>query len=463
MGKNLEWFNRIFFDYFPVYNKFRAPSSITSVTSFFIPLIAAIVLSDIVQGKVAKEELLKKGKIALGIVGVVCLFFAFMGGSFFDFSGAGDGRYQDQAIVNALVSDRKDWMSSDALRALALILAVAGAIWAYTKGMINQKVMIAIIGVLIIFDMWSVDRRYVNDENWSQPTQFEQSYALRSVDQQILQDPDPHYRVMDRSVPFAQSATSAQHHKILGGYHGAKLQRANDINMNHIASGNMQVVSMMNTKYVIQGQPGQEQVSRNPNAFGNAWFVDNINMVNTAKEEIDAIQNITPNDAYVHQEFSNYVAGLNPTKNGTINLTSYSPNTLVYSSNTNSDQLALFSEMWYQPGWKVTIDGSPVDHIRANYALRALKVPAGQHEIVFDFHPSSYHTGSAISLASSSLIFVGLGWMFFNGYRRMKEEEDVIIEAAPKEKTKIKATVGKKKKGKPYSAKASKGKQKKKK
>lgn len=457
MGKNLEWFNRIFFDYFPVYNKFRAPSSITSVTSFFIPLIGAIVLSDIVQGKVSKEELLKKGKIALGIVAAICLFFAFMGPSFFDFSGGSDRNYQ-QAVVDALVADRKSLMSSDALRALGLIVVVAGAIWAYTKGMINQKVVLGIVGVLIIFDMWSVDRRYVNDENWSQPSQFEQNFAMRPVDQQILQDPDPHYRVMDRSVPFVQTSTPAMHHKILGGYHGAKLQRANDLIQNHIAGGNQQVINMLNTKYIIGGQPGQEQVSRNPGAYGNAWFVDNIRVVNSAEEEISALQNITANDAIVHQEFSNYINGLNPSKNGTIQLKSYSPNTLVYTSNTNSDQLALFSEMWYSPGWNVTIDSNPVDHIRANYALRALKVPAGTHEIVFDFHPSSYYTGGMISLASSSLIFIGMGWMFYNGYRRMKEEEDTLVEASKDKETKVKATVAKK----PYSSKTSKSKKKKK-
>jgi len=444
MGKNLEWFNRIFFDFFPVYNKFRAPSSVTSITSFFIPLIGAIVLSDIVTGKVTKEELLKKGKIALGVVGVVCLFFAFMGGSFFDFVGASDARYPQQ-VQDALIADRKALMTSDSLRALGLILVAAVAIWAYTKDMINQKVLIAIVGVLVIFDMWSVDRRYVNDENWSNAAQFDQNYALRPVDQQILQDPDPHYRVMDRSVPFAQSATPAQHHKILGGYHGAKLQRANDLIQNHIAIGNQQVINMMNTKYIITGQPGQEQVSRNPGAYGNAWFVDNISMVNSAQEEIDALKNLTSNDAYIHQEFADYTAGLNPSKNGSIQLTSYSPNTITYTSNTSSEQLALFSEMWYQPGWNVSIDGNPVDHIRANYALRALKVPAGQHEIVFDFHPTSYYKGNVISVASSSIIFIGLGWMLFTGFQRIKEEED-LEEDTPTPVKAPKATVSKKKK-----------------
>ena len=169
---------------------------------------------------------------------------------------------------------------------------------------------------------------------------------------------------------------------------------------------------------------------------------------------------MTSNDAYVHQEFSDYIGGLNPSKNGTIQLTSYSPNTITYSSNTSSEQLALFSEMWYQPGWKVTIDGSPVDHIRANFALRGLKVPAGQHEIVFDFHPSSYYTGSVISLGSSTLIFAGLGWMLFTGFRRIKEEEDEIVNqpvaksvnpkptASKKKSTSVKTSVDKKRKKK---------------
>ena len=223
------------------------------------------------------------------------------------------------------------------------------------------------------------------------------------------------------------------------------MQRANDLIQNHIAVGNQQVINMMNTKYIIGGQAGQEQVSRNPGAYGNAWFVDNVSMVNSAQEEIDALKAVTSNDAFIHSEFADYVGGLNPSKNGTIQLTSYTPNTISYSSNTSSEQLALFSEMWYKPGWNATIDGNPVDHIRANYALRALKVPAGQHEIVFDFHPSSYYTGNIISYGSSGLIFAGIGWMLFTGFQRLKEEEDQEEITPAKEKA-PKPTVTKKKK-----------------
>lgn len=205
--------------------------------------------------------------------------------------------------------------------------------------------------------------------------------------------------------------------------HAAKLQRYSDIIDRHLSQNNQAVFDMLNTKYFIgQGQDGRVGAQKNPGAAGNAWFVDNIKMVASANEEIQALNDFNvPSTAVVHSEFNAYVAGLNPTKNGTIKLTNYAPNKLTYTSNSSSDQLAIFSEVWYGPdkGWKASIDGTPVDHIRANYILRALKVPAGQHEIVFEFDPASYKIGSIFALICSLLI---LGGLLFWGYSWYKNE-----------------------------------------
>ncbi|MBT8220950.1 MAG: YfhO family protein [Bacteroidia bacterium] len=451
MGKNLEWFNRIFFDYFPVFNKFRAPSSITSVTSFFIPLLAVITISDIIMGKVDRKELIAKGKIALGVVGGVCLFFAFMGPNFFDFTSLGDARLASQYRINtnALVADRQSLMNSDSLRTLGLILVAAGAVWAWTKQMINEKVLLALLGILIIYDMWSIDRRYVTEENFAPATQYEQNFTPRQADQQILADPDLHYRVMDYTTSPFQDAKPAYFHKLIGGYHGAKLQRANDLIERHISQGNQAVLNMLNMKYQIINNGGQVIAQRNPGALGNAWFVSNIQNVNSAQEEIDALNGLDPsNRAIVHSEFADYIAGLTLNKNGTIQLMEYSPNTLVYKSNSNSEQLAIFSEMWYEPGWEVSIDDQPLDHIRANYALRALRVPAGQHTITFDFRPKSYTAGKTISMTGSLLIFAGLGFLFYNRYQDFQQMPPPGKPVEKPAKPKPRATTARKKKKK---------------
>jgi uncharacterized membrane protein YfhO len=245
------------------------------------------------------------------------------------------------------------------------------------------------------------------------------------VDTQILQDKDPNFRVLDVSINTFNSASTSYFHKTIGGYSAVKMQRYQDLIDRHISQNNLEVFNMLNTKYfIIKGQDGNPTYQRNPAALGNAWFVNNIKIVADANAEIDSLNNFDPaGDAIIHQDFKEYVTGLSPTKNGSISLKSYSPNKLEYESDTDGEQLAVFSEMWYGPnkGWQAYIDGQPVDHIRANYVLRAMKIPSGKHNIVFEFKPKAYFMGETISLISSGILLALLGFVIFRAIRKPRE------------------------------------------
>ncbi len=414
MGKNFELLNRLFFDYFPLYNKFRTPNSILSVVSFLVPLFGIYTLSEVVQRKYSKEEVMKALKVSGGILGGVCLFFALAGPSFFSFSSPGDGRMEEAGYcMDCLRSDRQSLMRMDALRSFALIAIVAGLLWAWLQTKIKGTYLLLGIGLLTLLDLWSVGRRYLDTGDFVNKSRFENNFKPRPVDEQILQDPDPHYRVFDLSIPPFESANSSYFHKTIGGYHPAKLQRYQDLIDRHISKNSQQVLNMLNTRYIISQE---QQAQRNPNALGNAWFVGGIRSVPDANAEIDALSNFDPSqEAVIHQEFTNYVSGLSPQPNGSISLTEYKPNYLKYNSNSTSEQLAVFSEIWYGPdkGWQAYIDGNAVEHIRANYALRALRIPAGQHTIEFKFYPKAYYAGATISLIASLLLLLGFVAFFY--------------------------------------------------
>ena len=433
MGKNLEWFNRFFFDYFPLYNKFRTPNSILSVTAFLVPMLGILTLHKIVNEKVSREEAMRSLKIAGGIAGLTCLFFALLGPSFFDFTTPQDQRYAQAGYdVNAIIADRKALMRTDAFRTLILVLLSGGLVWAYLQEKVKLPILLLGIGALVVFDQWTVGRRYLNSDIFVSKSQYQANFQPSPADQQILQDPDPNYRVYDATVSTFQSSKASYFHKSIGGYHAAKLQRYQDIIDRHLSKNNQRVLDMLNARYfIVSGQDGQPAVRRNPNALGNAWFVDNIRMVKTANEEIDALNEIDPGtEAAVHQEFSGYLNGFTPDKNGTIALTEYQPNHLTYRSESGSEQLAVFSEIWYNKGWQAYIDGKPVEHIRVDYILRGLRIPAGQHVVEFKFEPVAFERGKLVSSIFSGIILLGL--LGFIGYRGYQYVQNPPEEPAPK-------------------------------
>ncbi|MBK8627464.1 MAG: YfhO family protein [Saprospiraceae bacterium] len=419
MGKHFEILNRLMFDYFPMFNKFRAPSSILSVTAIFIPILGVLALSDILKAD-NKEQYIKPLLISSSILGGISLFLWIAGGSFFDFNAPGDEQYAQ--IKDAVIDQRAGMVASSALRSLMFVLIVAGALLAFLKDKINQTVLVALISVLGLFDLVQIGKGYLDKKDFVSKSTYKSEFEPRQVDTQILQDKDPNFRVLDATINTFNSASTSFYHKTIGGYSAVKMQRYQDLIERHISQNNIEVFNMLNTKYfIIKGQDGNPTSQRNPAALGNAWFVNNIKMVPNANAEIDSLNGFDPaGDAIIHEEFKDYVSGLKPSKNGSITLTTYSPNKIEYESNTEGEQLAVFSEIWYGPnkGWQAYIDGKAVDHIRANYVLRALKVPSGKHTIVFEFKPKAYYLGETISLICSGILLALLGLVIFKAFRK---------------------------------------------
>lgn len=417
MGKHFALINRPMFDLLPMFNKFRAPSSVLSVTALLVPIGAALGLGAFLKGH--QKTFVRPIWIALGIVGGLCLLTALLGPSLMDFSGPSDDRLGAQGwSVEALKADRRAALTADAWRSLILVSLCCAVIWVYHQGKIKQWVLLSGLGLFIIADLWAVGRRYLSTNDFMPKRQAETFFEPREVDKQILRDPDLYYRVHDLTIDPFNSAMASYHHHTIGGYSPAKLQRYQDLIDRYISKGNENVFNMLNTKYIIIQDDQRNPVLRNnPGAMGNAWFVENINMVNSNTDELNALDTVDlTSNVFIHNEFASEVNGFDPSKNGEIKLTSYAPDELKYTSNATSEQLAVFSDIWYGPnkGWQAYIDGKEASHFRANYVLRAMRVPAGQHEIVFKFEPSSYKTGEMISLLFSLII---VGALLYGIYR----------------------------------------------
>ncbi len=409
-GKNFPMLNNLLFDYLPGYNKFRTVSMILVIAQLTMPLMGCLALHQIVSKKINKDEALKALKLSTGIVGGLLLILGIVGGGLFEFSGAADENYREKypQLITALFSDRQSMLQSDSFRSLFLVLAAAALIWALVQNKLKESLALGIMAVLVLGDLWTVDKKYLNEENFVTKSNSTAAFELTAADQQILQDKDPNYRVFNTTRNPFNDAITSYHHKSIGGYHGAKLSRYQDLIENHLSKQNMAAINMLNTKYVIMGQEGGEpRAQLNPGALGNAWFVDSIKWVASAKEENDALNQFNPRKtAIVDKQFEAKLGGLQTQANdsvATIRLTDYKPNHLTYEANNTKDGLAVFSEIYYNDhkGWEALIDGKPADHIRANYVLRAMKVPAGKHKIEFVFDSKSFAMGQKVSLGSS--------------------------------------------------------------
>lgn len=425
MGKHFAVLNNLFFDYLPLYNKFRAPSSILSITAIFIPILAVLALVEMIKTK-DKKKLEQPLWIAGGILAAVSLLIWMLGPSLIDVTTPSDDQYGD--LRNVLLDQRADMMKASAFRSLVLILLAMGTLYLFLKDKIKSSVLIAIITVLGVFDLVQIDRGYLTNRDFVSKSNYKSEFEPRQVDKQILEDKDPNFRVFDNTINTFNSASTSYFHKTIGGYSAVKMQRFQDLIDHQISNGNPVVFNMLNTKYfIIKGQDGQPLVQRNPAALGNAWFVNDIVMVDNANAEMDSLTHFDPaGEAIINKEFSAYLGGnTNFQKNGSILLKEYSPNKLTYESDTQGDQFAVFSEIWYGPnkGWQAYIDGSPVDHIRVDYLLRGMKVPSGKHTIVFEFKPKSYYLGETISLISSALLLL---FLVFATYTFVKNKESLL-------------------------------------
>lgn len=418
-GKNFAAFNEFLFEYLPMYNKFRTPSMSLVIANVTTVLMAILALKTILNKEVGQKQLQKALYISTGITGGLCLMFVIFAGSF-SYSGLSDmqmaSQYgnQWQAIQDILVSDRKDLLVSDSMRSLILIILVAATIWLFNNNKLkNQNWVVVAIIALTLFDLWGVDKRYLNDNNFVnknkivlQPTQDD-----LIIDEYARINGDKDYRVFNVAVnTFNDSYPSAFHHQI-GGYHAAKLRRYQDLIDFYLSRHiNTDVLNMLNARYfVVPNGQGGTAVQRNVAALGNAWFVDNYRLVDDPNAEILALNDFDPaQTAIVNKEFAELLAGKDLTRDSNsviepVHQQPYNPDYLQYKSKTTKEQLAVFSEIYYKPDWIAYIDGERAEYIRVNYVLRAMVVPAGEHTIEFRNEAPLLHKLDKVAWAGSAI------------------------------------------------------------
>ncbi|MCT8340398.1 YfhO family protein [Flavobacteriaceae bacterium TK19130] len=427
-GENLEWLTQLFIDVVPLYNKFRAVSSIQVILELVLPIMAVFGIYKFLNEFTSEDEKKKALYWSGGIVGGLCLLFL-VGSSLFDFASPYDPMIREQLgiqVMDALREDRASLMTSDALRSLLLVLGGFVTLWLASRQKLKTTPAIGVLTVLLLIDLVGVDRRYVNNDDFVAKRVMEQPFQENAADDQILQEnPEGHYRVYDAAGGGFNSGRASYFHKSVGGYHAAKPGRMKDLNDFYISQGNIGILNMLNVRYIIvPSENGRPFAQRNPYANGNAWFVENVKLVDSANEELLQLDSLnTKTTAVIHSEFKDILPTQNVDRDSTatIELVNYAPDHLVYESSSTSPQLAVFSEVYYPHGWKVLIDGTPAEYYRANYALRAMTVPAGNHKIEFKFKPQVISTGGSISLISSilfGLLVIGGIWV---GYRNRSE------------------------------------------
>ncbi|MBA7640917.1 hypothetical protein ES703_48588 [subsurface metagenome] len=431
-GRNFESFNYFLLDHLPYYNKFRTVSMTLVMAEFSISLLAILVLNEIIRGNLDNKKLLKSILQSFYIVGGLCLFFIIAAPMLFIFEADIDQRYLEQGatdFVNALQTDRLMLLRRDAFRSLVFIALATGIFYAYIHKKVKLNYFIAGLGLLILIDMWGVNKRYVNNDDFVSKREYKNPISKSAADEYILRDSDLSYRVLNLAVSPFQDGTTSYYHKSIGGYHGAKMQRFQELVdfeifpemqliVRALQQGSMSLadsalqqcnaLNMLNMRYFIYNPEAMPLINRN--ALGNAWFASELLWAESADEEIAMLGKIDVNQqVVVDHRFKDLLKNIsfeNDTTTSQIELISYAPNKLVYNSSSSKKQVVVFSEIYYPKGWEVYIDGQKSSHFRANYVLRAMVVPEGEHKIEFYFEPRSYYTGSKIAYASSGLLLL---------------------------------------------------------
>ena len=434
-GRNFMWLTDIFIDYVPLYNKFRTVSMMLVATGFGMTLMAMLALKEVFIEK-NKQKLIRPVLISAAIVGGIALIFALIPSLSGDFISPADAQYtgNNAFLKETLPLDRAGLLRADAFRSLMYILLSAGLIWLYAKNYIKQNLTYVLFGILILFDLAPVAKRYLNNDNFQRPRHFETLITPSKADNFILQDKSQ-FRVLDGTVSIFNDASPSYFHKNIGGYHAAKLRRYQELINMHVEKevgrlfgafgrattpqvinntmDSLGVLNMLNMKYLIYSKEAAPVI--NPHANGNAWFVNNIRIADNANDEMRMVGEInTKKELVVDKLFASQLpAKLNPDTTARISLKSYEPNDLVYNFSSKTDQVAVFSEIYYKDGWNAYIDGKIVPYVRANYLLRAMPLKAGNYEIEYKFEPKSYSIGNSIALISSLLLLLGIiGYVF---------------------------------------------------
>ncbi len=454
-----------FMNYVPGYNKFRAVSMILVIAELTLPLLAIMAVNELLAVKswdekirlrlIKREVSLKKLVIvSAAVTGGFCLLGYLAPGLFNSFSSPGEEEELISQAVRAgnpessvrpyvaqlmpqMEIARQAIFKSDAIRSFIFIVLGFGSLFLYFTGRIKKELLFASLGLFIVIDLWTVDARYLNSSSFVSKEQNQRYIASKSTaDEEILQDKDPDYRVLNLNASTFNDAATSYFHKSVGGYHGAKLKKYAELIDFHIDKeirrfyneankafasdsarrallSSLQVLNMLNTRYIIlPGGEGNQEISvKNEAANGNAWFVKSVKTVASADSEIVGLYRIdTKTEAITRQSYQTEIPFReNYDGQGSIKLTSYQPNHLVYESNAAADEFAVFSEIYYPKGWNAYVDGQLKPHLGVNYVLRGMPLPAGKHTVEFKFEPQTYKTGNAIALAGSILLLLTLG------------------------------------------------------
>lgn len=437
-GSNFSGLNYLLFDTLPGLNKFRTPSMWLVIPQLLFPLLGAWALKDAVEERISREELLKKVKLAVIISAGLCLVIGVGGRMFMSFKSPNDAQVVQQftqmfgnnpqaanELMGAVREDRGSMAMTSGIVSAVFIVLAGGLMFLFAQRKVKGEVMLIGVAALIAVDLIKTDKNYLNEENYTEEDAYEAAFNPRPVDQQIKQDPDPYYRVLDLTRNTYNDAIQSYHHKTIGGYHPAKIEAYQDmidVHMGPTSGFNMAVLNMLNTKYLIYpGQGGQPIASPNPEALGNAWFVSDIKWVSTADEEMMSLKARTLGDtaqvpnafepakvAVIRDDFKSELDGYSFGKDSAANisLTKYGLNDLTFESNNSQNGLAVFSDIYYPYGWKAYVDGQETPILKANYLLRAIKIPAGKHKVEFKFHPDSFYKGNTIALITSIILIL---------------------------------------------------------
>ncbi len=470
-GKNFMPLTDFFLDYIPGYNKFRAVSMTLVIAELCIPILAVLAVNEIVKNPGILKEKRKSFFVAFGLTGGLALLFYLFPGlfNFFaddeinslksqyiaQFRNAGYSQAQMNEFVNNhlpvildnLEQARISVFKADAIRTFLYVILGAAVLWLYGMGKLGRNILIAVLGVLILIDMATICYRYLNDDDYVRKSKIKTPYQATIADQEIIKDRDPYYRVFNMSVNTFNDASTSYFHKSIGGYHGAKLRRYQELidygimperqKILSVFQNNpgfsqidnllrqLPVLNMLNTKYIIL-DPAQPPL-QNRYALGNAWFVNNFEIVENADGEIKGISEFNPKQtALIDKRFESYLTSYN---NGVdslafIKLVNYKPNKLTYKFGSSKDQLTVFSEIYYNKGWNAYVDGVLIPHFRVDYVLRAMIIPAGVHNIEYRFEPTVYTTGERVSLISSILLIILIvGGLYLEFRGKVKPEE----------------------------------------
>ena len=458
-GKNFMGFTNFFLDYIPGYDKFRAVSMTLVIAEVTIPMLGFLGLAEIAKSPESFKQNMKKFYIALGITAGICLLFYIAPKVFFNFLSQSEAEQfasmnkgKDGALYASFATQLEDVrvaiFRKDALRSLLFIIMAAVPVFLYGKEKLKGQIAFPILAVLVLFDMFPIDKRYLNNDKFVSKQQYDNPFKPSPADQYILNDNDLDFRVADITKDMFNDASTCYFHKSLGGYSGAKLRRYQDVITQYLGSelnqlrgaktadelmqslSEQKVLNILNTKYIIFNP--NSQPFPNPNALGNAWVVNSVRWVGSPNEEIDAIEETDlAYTAIVNREFAQEVGNYQVTDSilPQVTMEDYQPNKLTYrfhdvsTGSTTADYLVVFSEIWTEKGWKMFVDGQEQPLLRANYLLRAALIPSGEHEIVMEYAPKAYTVGNTIAFASSLIMILGLIGALIYTFKPKKENE----------------------------------------